>query len=333
MIRTALRLAVLALAGSIAAQAASAQARDLRMIVAGFASISSEDAAGASVSIGYADAAAVWIPSPSPFLQGVEIEVRSPPEAVRAPSGFAFEIWKSVAPAPAKGLVAYRGVRVLTRPLPGRPGYVFQIPIRADHSIERGPYAELLTLVIDASEFPVGIKMVPVSKGITSEVEKVRFQLRFRPLVGDEGALALKLAYPEGGREAAPVEVLVDDQRIDASAPVVLKAGGHRLRIVSDDYRDESRSFSIEAGRKLELAVVLQGTAPILSIEAPDSADVTLDGRPLDPKSWARIEVEPGEHAASCRIGDYSVSRRFTAARGKSYKIVLEIDLRVQELQ
>jgi len=332
MSRIGFRLAALALAGFLAAQALSGQARDLRMIVAGFASLSSERAAGEAVSIGYADAAAVWVPARSPFIQGIEIELRSPPEVARTPGLFAFEIWKSIDPAPEKGKFAYRGVRVLTQPLPGRAGYAFQIPLRADHSIERGPYAELLPLVIEASEFPIVIKMVPLSKGITPEIEKVRFQATFRPILGDEGALSLKLSYPEGEREGGPVKVLVDERETDASEPVELKAGAHRLRILSEEYRDEIRSFSIEAGKTLELAVALQGTTPILSIEAPDSAELSLDGRRLDSKSWGRIEVEPGERSVSCRIGDYSLTRRFVAAKGKSYKIVLEIDLRLQEL-
>jgi hypothetical protein len=45
------------------------------------------------------------------------------------------------------------------------------------------------------------------------------------------------------------------------------------------------------------------------------------------------MTVEPGDHTAACRIGDYSLTRKFTAYRGKTYKLVLEIDLQVQEGQ
>lgn len=302
------------------------------MIVAGSVSLSSENAAGETVSIGYADAAAVWLPPRSPFIQGVEVELRSPPEVARTPGLFAVEIWKSLDPDPAKGSFSYRGVRVLTQPLPGRAGYSFQIPLRADHTIERSPYADLLPLIIGPSEFPIVVKMVSLSKGIAPEIEKVRFQVRFRPILGDEGALALKLVYPDGKRDEASVRAFIDERVVDASVPIILKAGVHRLHILSEEYRDESRTFSIEAGKTMELTVALQGTAPILSIESPDSAQVYLDGRLLDPKTLARIEIESGQREVSCRIGDYFVTRRFLAAKGKSYKIVLEIDLRVQEL-
>jgi len=333
MNRQRIRLAVLSLAGVLVAQAGYGQARDLRMIVAGFAALSSESADGARLSMGYSDAAAVSIPKDSPFIQGIEIEVRSPPEVARAPGGFAFEIWKAVDPAPEKGRYAYRATRVITQPLPARAGYAIQIPVRADHSIEAGPYADLLPTVIDPREFPIVFKLVPVSKGVPSEIEAVKFQVRFRPILGDEGALSLKLKYPEGRTPHAPVSVVVDERKVDASAPLLLKAGAHRLRVSSEAYRDESRGFSLEAGKTLELVVELQDTTPVVIVEAPDSAAVTIDGVRVDHASRPEVEVEPGEHVAVCKIGDYTVTRRFTAAKGKAYRLVLEVDLQVQEAE
>jgi hypothetical protein len=325
------RLAALALSCALAVEAGYGQARDLRMIVAGTAALAAESADGVRLSLGFGDAAAVTVPRDSPFVQGIEIEVRSPPEVVQAPGGFAFEIWKAVDPAPEKGRYAYRGVRVITQPLPARAGYAVQIPVRADHSIEAGPYADLLPTVVDPREFPIAFKIIPVSKAVTPDIETARFQVRFRLILGDEGALSLKLRYPEGRPARPPVAVTVDDRKVDASAPLLLKAGQHRLRVSSEAYRDESRSFAIESGRTLELVVELQDATPVVIVEAPDSAAITIDGARIDHAAKPQVEVEPGEHVAVCRIGDYTVTRRFTAARGKTYKLVLEVDLQVQE--
>jgi hypothetical protein len=333
MNRPSIRLALLALSGALALEAGYGQARDLRMMVAGTASLTIEAAEGVRLSMGFSDAAAVYVPKDSPFVQGIEIEVRSPPEATATPGGFAFEIWKSIDPAPERGRYAYRGARVITQPLPARAGYAIQIPVRADHSIEAGPYAELLPAVIDPRDFPIAFKLVPVSKGIPSEIESARFQVRFRLILGDEGALSLKLRYPEGKAARPPVTVTVDDRKIDPAAATPLKAGQHRLRVSSEAYRDESRSFAVESGRTLELVVELQDATPVVIVEAPDSAAVTIDGARVDHVAHPQLEVEPGEHVAVCRIGDYSVTRRFTAARGKTYRLVLQVDLQVQEAQ
>jgi hypothetical protein len=329
-----LRLGYLALfAFAFAAvQAGFGQSRELRTTVAGVITLSPENTGGEGISIGYSDAAAVVIPREWPFLQGVEIEIRSPPEVIRSPGGFAYEIWKAIEPQPDKGIVVYRGQRMITQPIPARAGYAFQIPVKADHGIQRSPYAELLPLVIRPAEFPIIVKMLPVSKGVLSDVEKVRFQIRCRPIIGDEGAISVKIKYPDERTGRSSVEVFVDERKVDVSQTIVLKAGTHRLRVKSDSYREESRTFVVEAGKTVELVLELQTTTPIVSIEAPNSSEISLDGVRIEPSEWPRIELESGEHTISCRIGDYSLSRRFVAVRGKNYKIVLDVTMNVQEV-
>jgi hypothetical protein len=217
------------------------------------------------------------------------------------------------------------------QPLPARAGYAIQIPVRPDHSIKPSPYATLIPTIVEQKDFPFLFRLVPISKGVSADVESAKFQVRVRPLFSDEGALSLRLRYPEGASERFPLTVTVDDKKVDPSAPLLLKMGPHRLGVSSEAYRDESRSFAVEQGKTLDLVVELQDTTPILVVEAPDSAIVTLDGARIDQAAHPTMTVEPGDHSASCRIGDYTLTRKFTAFRGKTYKLVLEIDLQVQE--
>ena len=64
-----------------------------------------------------------------------------------------------------------------------------------------------------------------------------------------------------------------------------------------------------------------------------DPNDVVVDGRKVAETERAALSLEPGEHSATCRIGDYTLTRKFTVARSKPYKLVLDIDLRVEEGQ
>ena len=66
-------------------------------------------------------------------------------------------------------------------------------------------------------------------------------------------------------------------------------------------------------------------------IEAPDSAQITLDGKKVSGDGKTALADEIGDHLVTCRIGDYVVTRKFTAYRGKTYRIVLSVDLEVQE--
>ena len=310
---------------------ANAEAEELRALVAGVAIISPDNAEGAFFALGFDQSVAVLLPKDSPFVQGMEIEIQSPPVVIAAPGGFAYELWRRIDPSPDKKRFAYRGERIIMQPLPARAGFAIQIPVRPDHSIKPSPYATLIPAIVEQKDFPFLFKLVPISKGVSADVESAKFQVRIRPLLSDEGALSLKLRYPEGSSERFPLTVTVDERKVDPSTPLLLKTGPHRLGVSSEAYRDESRSFAVEQGKTLDLVVELQDTTPILVVEAPDSAIVTLDGVRIDHAAHPTMTVEPGDHGASCRIGDYTLTRKFTAFRGKTYKLVLEIDLQVQE--
>jgi len=315
--------------------ASALSAEELRTIIAGFAPLSSESPEGVKLSIGYNDAVAVTIPKDSPFIQGFEIEIKSPQAALALPGALAWEIWRRVDPDPEKTRYGYSGDRILTQPLPARVGFIVQIPVRRDHSLKSGPYATLVPAIVEPKDFPFLFKLLPVTKGIPPELEDAQFLVRVRPLLTDEGGLKLLLRYPEGA-ERAPLVLSVDDKRIEGRAlegkdPILLKTGSHFLHIVSESYRDENRSIVIEQGRFLELAIDLRDTTPLVMVEAPDSALVLLDGVKINHESKSSFAVEPGEHTLSCKIGDYSLSRKFIAFRGKSYRVVLSVELQVQE--
>jgi hypothetical protein len=333
MIRPREFLLALAAAGLLAASAGAEAPplQELRTIVAGSASLSPEGVDGVRLSMGYNDAIAVFLDRESPFIQGFEIELKIPQAALALPGGFAYELWRRIDPAPDKSRFAYRGERLITQPLPARAGLVIQVPVRRDHALKPGPYATLVPVVVEAKEFPFLFKLLPLAKGVTPEIESALFQVRIRPILGEEGALSLRLRYPEGQPEKEAPAVTVDDKRVDPSAPLLLKAGSHRLRLSSETYRDENRSFTVEQGKVFELVIDLQDTTPVLVVEAPNSAIVTIDGVRLDHVARPQLMVEPGEHTAACRIGDYSITRKFTASRGKTYKLVLAIELQVQE--
>lgn len=324
---------------AVGALAAPSSLDDLRALIGGIGVISADKPEGTSLSIGYDEAIAVLMPKDSPFIQGFELEIRLPKAAIAVPGGFAYELWRGLTPDPDRKRFAYRGERLIMQGLPARAGYAIQIPTRGDHSLKSGPYATVIPVVVEQGDFPFLFKLVPVSKGLPPAVESAKFQVRVRPLLADAGVLSLRLRYPEesgtpaGAPDGArsPVIVSVDDQKVDPSAPLTLKAGSHKLVVSSEAYRDESRGFAIEQGKTLELVVELQDTKPQVAIEAPDSAVVALDGARIDHVAHPLMSIEPGEHSATCRLGDYTLTRRFVAYRGKSYRLVLAVDFQVEE--
>jgi hypothetical protein len=326
------RIVLLALLAAVLfAGTGSLAGQELRTIVAGIAALQAEDAEGVRLVMGYDQAVAVTMAKSSPFIQGFEVELKLPPAFASQPGAFAYELWRRIEPDPDKNRYGYSGERIVTQALPARAGFVIQIPVRRDHAMKSGPYATVIPTLVEPEDFPFFFKLVPLSKGAAPEIEEAELQVRVRPVLTDEGGLRLVLAYPVDQAEHASVTALIDDKRVDPESMILLKAGAHRLLLNSENYRDESRSFVVEQGRVLDLEIELQDTSPILLIEAPDSAFVMVDGVRVDHAANPRMRIEPGEHSASCRIGDYSLSRKFTVARDKVYKLVLSVDLQLQE--
>lgn len=309
---------------------APAAAEDFRTLVGSSIALP-QDAQGVLVSLAYNEALGISWPKDLPFVQGFEIEVKSPASALSMPGSIAWEMWKEVDPLPDKTRYGYSGERILTQVLPARAGVVYQIPTRGDNDLQSSPYATVLPTVVDPGAFPFLFRLIPITKGSTPELERSRFTLRVRPLFTEEGGLRLSFKYPVGLEKGA-FDLQIDGAAADPTGLIVLKPGSHSLHISSTLYREESRSFAVEQGKVLDLAVELEDTTPLLIIEAPDSALISLDGVKLD-RSKNSFAVEPGDHSILCRIGDYSLSRKFTAYRGKSYRMVLSIDLAVQEVQ
>lgn len=313
-----------------------ASGEELRTIIAGTVSLSPESPDGTRISIAYNEALAISLPRDSTFIQGFEIEVKLPQAASAMPGALAWELWRRVDPTPDKSRYGYEAERLVTQPLPARASLVIQVPMRKDHSLKSGPYATVIPTIAETGDFPLLFKLYPIAKGLPPELENAQFQVRIRPILTDEGAVRLFLRFPEGG-DRTGIAVSVDEHRLpdgrytDGKETLVLKSGTHYLRVNSDQYRDESRTFTIEPGRTVELSIDLQDTSPLVIIEAPDSTQITLDGRKVSGDGKTALTVEVGDHLVTCRIGDYVVTRRFTAYRGKTYRIVLSVDLQVQE--
>lgn len=310
-------------------------AEELRSVFAGSVVLSADNPEGSRLAMGYADAVAVLMPRESPFIHGFEIELKSPPAALAAPNALAWEIWKQVAPEPEKNRFSYAGSRILMQVLPSRAGFVLQVPVRPDHVLKANPFSTLVPTLVEAKDFPFVFKLSSVTKGLSPELEAAQFQIRVRPLFGDEGGLRLLLKTPDGA-EAKDLRILLDDrvykpEELLERDFLLLKAGSHFLQVSSESYKESKRSFAIDKGKVLEIVLELQDTSPLVSIEAPDSAQVSLDGAKINHLAKPSFPVEPGDHVVTCKLGDYTLTRRFTAARGKSYRIVLSVELLVQE--
>jgi hypothetical protein len=303
-----------------------------RTIVEDTFEVSPERPAGSSATLGINSAVIFNIGGEIRFLRGIELEITAPQVWLSYRGALVMAAYNNISPQTASGIADMDGSRIAFEPLPSKLQIVYQIPVRQSHGLRTTPYVTVPTGIIAPSTFPLLFSLSPVMKGLTNEFENMTFNITVRPILSDEGAVRITTRFPAQLRNR-PITVLINDNVITSISELIfLREGEHHLLILSDDYRNESRRFVVERARILDLVIELQDTAPLLIFEAPQNARVFLDNVPVT-ISREPVKTEPGQHEVRFQIGDYTVIRTLNVQRGKTYRVDLEVDLTINEIE
>ncbi len=293
------------------------------------ASLDSQKNETQTIDLGYNDAIGITFPKDITFLKGLEIEIKIPQDILAYRNSMAYGVYRQIQPVPSEKIIDYQGEQITLQSLPSRLSFVLQIPLQKNHGLKTGPYSTVLPYVYDASKGPLLFRLLPVMKGLPENIETLQFSVKIRPILTDEGGFQLKLAYPSP--EAKPVSVRIDEVLVpDPETMIILAPGVHHLSVVSDDYRNEVRMFTVESARVTDLAVPMQATTPRLFLAAPENARIYLDGELVENSRESR-EIGPGDHVIRFMIGDYELTKQITVEKGKDYTVSMLIDISVTE--
>ncbi|MDR1858283.1 MAG: hypothetical protein LBQ69_02310 [Treponema sp.] len=308
----------------------SAEAESFRALVAGELTVSATSPEGVSLGLAYNNSAVIRLGSDTRFFRGVEIELSAPQAWLLYQGSLAMAAYAELSRALVTGVNDLDGRRVAFEPLPNRLRAVYQVPVRRSHGLRSGPYATVIEGVVPPASFPLLFRLLPIIKGLSEELETMRFFLTAKPILGDEGAVSLHFRYPEQLR-GRPFTVLIDDILVEnINEERLLREGEHHLVVLSEEYRNESRRFMVERTKTMELIINLQDLTPHIIFEAPENAQIFLDNR-LISRSNDPVSVEPGVHEARFQVGDYSLTRTISVQRGKTYRVALSVDIDVEE--
>jgi hypothetical protein len=264
------------------------------------------------------------------FLRGIELEIAAPQAWMQYRGALAMMMYNNLNPRTAVNITDFTSRRIAFEPLPSRLRIIYHIPIRQNHGLRTTTSITVPTTVVHPDTFPILFRLTPIDKGLPAAFERLTFNVTARPILSDEGAVRIIPRFPPQQRNR-PFTVLINDNVIsNISEEIVLREGEHHLVILSDDYRNESRRFIVERGNIIDLIIELQDPTPMIIFEAPQNALIFLNGSPVtdirDP-----ILVDPGTHEVRYQIGNYVIIRNLTIQRGKTYRVALEIDLKIQE--
>ena len=310
--------------------AGQAYSEPFRTLLAGSLEVSAEKPEGSSITLPYDGSAVIRLGADDRFFRGVELELSAPQVWLMHRGSLAVILYSELDRTPVPGVNDLDGKRILYDPLPGRIKNVYQIPVRALHGLRSGPYATVSGGIAPPSSFPVVLRLMPIIKGISDELENVKFTLAAKPILSDEGAVKLTPRYPEQLR-GRPFTVLIDDVIVEnITEERILQEGEHHLVVLSDDYRNISRRFIVERTKILDLTVDLLDPTSLIIFEGPENARIFLNNRPIARNS-SPVPAEPGNYEAKFIVGDYTITKTITVQRGKTYKIALSVGIDVEE--
>ncbi len=276
---------------------------------------------------GISDAIFLTLPQDMTFISGVELTFKIPEVIALWRDSVAYVFYENVSPEPSAKNVDYYGEKFFLKTIPPKLSLTLNIPLSADFPIKDSPYSVNVPPVPDYKK-GIFVRFQQVMKGVPESLENAELEIIAKPILRNKGILSLK-TEPEQSEEKK-YSVYIDDKPEQKYDKMMLDTGEHHLSILSENYRNETRTFRIEQGKTTSLEISLKGTAPIFKIVCPASADVTIDGAPYS-NTKDSIEVSAGEHTVKFSLGDYEITRNINAVNGHSYTISLDISASVSE--
>jgi len=265
-----------------------------------------------------------------PDLQaGLEIRLDIPAGLSRYQNSFALLVYRSVSPDPVPETQLYRGTRVYMRLLPTRDAMFLRIPFGEQSQVTGDAYTDVLPVPLDEEDFPLMVTILPVMKGVPDSAFAQQCSIRAESLWKNEGTLSVDVANTSGDPEE-DIAIFIDGNQVERSESVVVEAGLHRVRITSSHAPSIEQTVAVEPGQRKTLSVELDYRSPQMKISLPAGAVVFLDGEEIvDDGPSLTVDIEPGDHQVTYKLGDFEVSRPFPVLpRGKlTIELIVDIDI------
>lgn len=263
----------------------------------------------------------------NPFLEGLDLALTIPQELMKYRDSFMINIYYRLDKTPEELLKAYKGSSLLSSTIPVSRKMFISIPLAKISNTDTIP-GSIICPAVDISELPLLLSITPVMKGIPSTVLTSVFKLEILPIISNKGILNLDITSPTTDDKYT---IILDGKKINTDREIILTSGIHQIKVESDSFKEISRSFVIEKGETTKINLALESLLPTVVFEAPNGAEIFLDGEKLEYVSGKGIQIEPGEHVVRIELSDYFLSRKFTVTAEKNYKVSLFLDILVQD--
>ncbi len=284
-----------------------------------------------SAQLGINESLTIFYPEEKVYIQGIAIEVKIPQLAISWRDAMEWSLYDALTPMPKSETIDYSGTSIQSGLLPARVSWSIVIPLTENNTIKNSPYISKLDLIPQSNSKCLMFRLNQVMKGTPEEFENLRFEVSVRPILTNLGKLQIELNSPDGTDVLPKCSLFVDEVPFELQKNGnYLESGIHTFSLVSDFFRNEVRTVQIEQAKTTSLSINLHSIEPFVTIAAPNSTEIYFDGIKLEPEEKTFI-IDEGDHTVKFSLGNYEIEKKFTARKGQSYNISLNIQAVVTE--
>lgn len=285
-----------------------------------------------SAEAGVNDVVAIMLPEDTVFIEGIEISIKVPQIVAEWRDSVAWSLYSGIQPQPAHTEIDYSGTRMQTGTFGESLSLNIKVPITKEHSIKEDAYSVLAQLVPAQEGGFLFLRLQLAMKGVPGSITKTQFTVSAHPILSKKGILSLDALPPEEG-ERKPLTVFLDGKQSElGKKSVIVPAGKHDISLVSDFYRNELRTVTVEQAKRTEVSVQLRDIKPIVRLIAPQETRMFFDETEYIAPA-EQFYTTQGDHTVKFFVGDYEIVKTLSAANGRSYSISVNIDASITETE
>lgn len=286
--------------------------------------------APAVVKPGINDAVIIALPEDRTFIQGIELSIKVPQIVASWHDSIAWSFYDDINPIPTEKYIDYSGTRSTLGTF-NALSLNIQVPLSEKNTIKKSPYSFMVKNIPQEIDGKLFFRLQIAMKGVPEEISSEHFEITAKPILIDKGRLVLSVAAPAGDALLQPYTAFIDGKPfIPEKKGLVVDSGVHTLSIVSDFYRNEVRTVTIEQAKTTALLVTFRNITPLVVVTAPSDAVIYFDNEKIE-NTKEPFPVTQGDHTVRFVIGDYEVVKTVSAVNGRSYTVSVTVDAAVSE--
>lgn len=282
-----------------------------------------------SESVGINESLIIELPSDMTFIDGIEISFRIPPEVAMKKGSVLWSFYDNLFPSPNTNTVDYSGQKGASGSFGNSYSLTIKIPLNKSTSIKKDAYSVFIDNVPEIIDGKLFLRLQQSPSFSSYDLSSARFKVTAKPIYIKKGTLVVETTFPDEIQH--PYTLIIDGNIVPQNGDgILLSQGIHNVSLMSDFYRNEQRTVSIEQATKHILKINFKSFIPTVRFAAPEGTKVFMDGEYIS-NTTVPQEVSQGEHSVRFVFGNYEVIKTFSVLNGCTYTVSVTMDATITE--